>query len=59
MKRALGDNRPAAIDDETLRRLIAEGRAGGEPVDGEAAMKRLRDKYAAMIAAKAASPARS
>jgi hypothetical protein len=31
-----------------LQYVIEEGRASGEPVDGEAALKRLRDKYAAM-----------
>jgi len=29
-----------------IERLIAEGRASGEPVDGEAVFKRLRRKYA-------------
>jgi len=37
-----------ALNDEELRRLVAEGRASGEPVDGEAALKRLRAKYQAM-----------
>jgi len=37
-----------ALSEEELRRLVAEGRASGEPVDGEAALKRLRAKYAAM-----------
>ena len=35
-----------AANDEELRRLVAEGRASGEPVDGEAALRRLREKYA-------------
>lgn len=39
-----------ALNDEELRRLVAEGRESGEPVDGEAALKRLREKYAAMSA---------
>ena len=39
----------AASEDE-LRRLVAEGRESGEPVDGEAALRRLRVKYAAMSA---------
>jgi antitoxin ParD1/3/4 len=39
-----------ALSDEELRRLVAEGRASGEPVDGEAVLKRLRAKYAAMVA---------
>lgn len=37
-----------ALNDEELKRLVAEGRASGEPVDGEAALKRLRAKYSAM-----------
>lgn len=37
-----------ALSDEELRRLVAEGRASGEPVDGEAALNRLRAKYAAL-----------
>jgi antitoxin ParD1/3/4 len=37
-----------ALNDEELRRLVAEGRASGEPVDGESVLKRLRAKYAAM-----------
>ena len=39
-----------ALSDEELRRLVAEGRASGEPVDGEAALNRLRAKYAALSA---------
>jgi len=38
------------LSDEELRRLVAEGRASGEPVDGEAALNRLRAKYAALSA---------
>ena len=37
-----------ALNDEELRRLVAEGRASGEPVDGETVLRRLRAKYAAM-----------
>lgn len=36
-----------ALNDEELRRLVAEGRESGEPVDGDAALARLRAKYAA------------
>ena len=39
-----------ALADEELRRLVADGRASGEPVDGETALKKLRAKYAAMSA---------
>lgn len=39
-----------ALNDEELRRLVAEGRASGEPVDGEPVLRRLRAKYAAMPA---------
>ncbi len=35
-----------------LQRLIAEGRASGEPVDGEAVLKRLRRKYASKAGVK-------
>ena len=37
-----------ALNDEELRRLVVEGRASGEPVEGEAVLQRLRAKYAAM-----------
>ena len=37
-----------ALNDEELRRLVTEGRESGEPVDGEAALRRLRAKYAAL-----------
>lgn len=37
-----------ALNDEELRHLVAEGRQSGEPVDGEAALRRLRAKYAAL-----------
>jgi len=39
-----------ALTDEDLRRLVREGRESGEPVDGEAALRRLRAKYEAMSA---------
>jgi antitoxin ParD1/3/4 len=39
-----------ALNDEELRRLAAEGRESGDPVDGEATLRRLREKYAAMVA---------
>ena len=39
-----------ALSEDELRRLVAEGKASGEPVDGEAALRRLRAKYAAMSA---------
>ncbi len=39
-----------ALSDEELRRLTLEGRESGEPLDGEAALKRLRAKYEAMSA---------
>ena len=42
-------NTSEAIRDE-LRRLVAEGRDSGEPVDGEAALTRLRGKCAGMTA---------
>ena len=37
-----------AMADEDFRRLIAEAKESGEPVDGEGALNRLRTKYAAM-----------
>jgi antitoxin ParD1/3/4 len=37
-----------ALNNEELKRLVAEGRASGEPVDGATALDRLRAKYAAM-----------
>ena len=36
-----------ALNDQDLRRLVAEGLKSGEPVDGEAVLQRLRRKYAA------------
>jgi antitoxin ParD1/3/4 len=36
-----------ALNDDDLRRLVAEGRESGEPVPGEAALRNLRDEYAA------------
>jgi antitoxin ParD1/3/4 len=41
-----------ALNDAELRRLVAEGEASGEPVDGEAVLNRLHDKYAAMARAR-------
>ena len=35
-----------ALNDEELRRLVAEGRQSGAPVDGERVLQRLRAKYA-------------
>ena len=40
-----------ALNDEDLRRLVAEGRGSGEPVGGEAVLRGLRARYAAMAAA--------
>lgn len=40
------------VNDQELRRLVVEGRASGAPLDGEAALERLRAKYAAMPAEK-------
>jgi len=37
-----------ALSNDALRRLVLGGRESGEPVDGMAAMKRLRRKYVAM-----------
>lgn len=37
-----------ALNDDELRRLIAEGRQSGAPVDGELALRRLRERYAAL-----------
>ena len=39
-----------AINDQELRRLVAEARKSGPPVEGEAVLKRLRAKYAALSA---------
>ena len=39
-----------ALSDEELRRLVAEGRDSGEPIDGEDTLRALRAKYAAMSA---------
>lgn len=36
-----------AVNDESLRTLVAEGRESGDPVDGEAALRQLRAHYAA------------
>lgn len=47
-----------ALADEDLRRLVAEGRASGQPVDGEAALRRLRAKYATWAGGKGRRTAR-
>jgi antitoxin ParD1/3/4 len=47
-----------ALADEDLRRLVAEGHASGAPIDGEAALKRLRRKYAALAGGKGRRAAR-
>jgi antitoxin ParD1/3/4 len=39
-----------ALNNDELRRLVAEGRASGEPVDGESALRRLRERFAARAA---------
>ena len=36
------------LNDDELRRLVADRRTSGEPVDGEATLRRMREKYAAM-----------
>ena len=36
------------LNDDELRRLVADARTSGEPVDCEAALLHLRAKYAAM-----------
>ena len=38
------------LNDEELRRLVAEARESGAPVDGEAALRRLRAKYTGLPA---------
>jgi antitoxin ParD1/3/4 len=47
-----------ALADEDLRRLVAEGRRSGKPVDGETALRRLRAKYAATTVDKGRRAAR-
>jgi hypothetical protein len=37
---------------QVLRHLIADGRASGDPIDGETVLKRLRRKYGSMTGAK-------
>lgn len=37
-----------ALSDEELRRLVAEGEASGDPIEGETVLRRLRAKYAAL-----------
>ena len=39
-----------AASNEELRRLVAEGRSSGDPVDGEVALTQLREKYARLVA---------
>ena len=39
---------PLPLSQAELRRLVTEGRDSGPPVDGETALRRLLDKYAAM-----------
>ena len=36
------------LNDDELRRLVADARTSGEPVDGEAALLHMCAKYAAM-----------
>jgi antitoxin ParD1/3/4 len=38
------------LNDDELRRLVADARMSGEPIDGKAALMRLRREYAAMAA---------
>jgi antitoxin ParD1/3/4 len=37
-----------ALNDDELKKLVAEGRESGEPVDGETVLHRLREKYVAL-----------
>ena len=37
-----------ALNEAELRQLILEGETSGDPVDGDAALRRLRNKYTAM-----------
>jgi antitoxin ParD1/3/4 len=37
-----------ALNDDELRKLVAEGRESGEPVDGETVLQGLREKYVAL-----------
>jgi antitoxin ParD1/3/4 len=37
-----------ALNDDDLRRLVAEARSSGDPVDGATTLRRLREKYAAL-----------
>jgi len=37
-----------ALNDEELRGLVEEGRASGQPVDGEQVLTRLQGKFAAL-----------
>ncbi len=38
-----------ALNDEALKELVKEGRESGEPIDGEAALRHLRAKYAELL----------
>lgn len=38
-----------ALNDEALKELVKKGRESGEPIDGEAALSRLRAKYAELL----------
>lgn len=39
-----------ALNDDELRRMVAEARASGEAVDGESALQALKSKYQSMVA---------
>ncbi len=41
-----------ALSDAELRRLVAEGRDSGEPVDGDVVLNRLRATYVKRVAGK-------
>ena len=36
-----------ALNDDALRQMVVDGRASGEPLDGETALRALRERYAA------------
>ncbi len=40
------------MNDDELRRMVEDGRASGDPVDGESALASLRAKYEAMAGGK-------
>jgi len=52
LRRWRGARKVIVLSDDELRRMVAEGEASGEAIEGEAAMRRLRAKYAAMAADK-------